>query len=130
MQWIRANWLALIVVLAIGASFVAAREDSRARTDAQRINLIQGCIRNSSKTALDTAYKMRTADARRSTGDDKIADDYDAFARGALISIPAPKGFEESTALIGVRLNAAGDKYVLTKQAVTLQRAGCERAYR
>lgn len=134
MAFLRHNWLVILFLAAIIVSFAVTVSDSRSRDDKTRATLVEGCTRTSGRTALDAAYKYRTAEARRSTGDEDIARDYDAFAQGQLDLIPAPKGFEGNKALADVEpvYDKAGKlvKYKVSPAARELHVAGCERIYK
>lgn len=130
MRWIRHNWLAIVVLLAIFASFWASDSESAHRDDAQHRQLVESCVRGSAKSALLAAYQHRTAEARRDAGDISIADDYEAFAKANIDIIPVPEGVTQGDPAIASVTREpmpGGYKFVLTGQAQQLQRSGCER---
>jgi hypothetical protein len=132
MSWIRHNWLALVVLVAIVGSFFVARADSIQRDADQADALIEGCVSSNTARALVAAFQHRTADARRSTGDIGIANDYDAFARGQESNLIAAKYTDDPSAAaqVIVREDENGQLAVeLTPESEALISESCAKFY-
>ena len=132
MEWIRQNLVAAAVLLAVVASFVIGRLDSEVAQDKTREDSVALCTIANQGRALDASYKHSTGDARRSTGDEEIADQYDAYARGVEASLAISRYIEHPSQAAQVELvdGPEGPMYQLTSESKALIAEGCERALR
>lgn len=144
-NWVRANAIFVIFLVAVVASFVVSNQESARRDSVQRAQLVSGCSRTGEARILNAAYKQKTSDVRRAAGtppDIKAADAYELFALGEANLVPLPakveaalreRKFDLSKALIdSIELgrDAAGKQiYQLTPKAKAVIRAGCVEAY-
>lgn len=132
MHWIRHNWLALVVLVAIAGSFLITDHDSQARDRAQATQLVQGCVKNSKRTALGAAgwdKLNQRVRARNAPGDERSADIYLAVSEGMAEELPAPVGADPQ-ALVRATYDPATKRLVLDPQALVWQKRGCEELYR
>ena len=132
MSWFRQHWLALVVLVAIVASFFIGQHDSEVQRDQTRDDTVTLCVLSSSARALLTAYQRRTGEARASTGDYAIADDYFAFARGQAANLAISSYLDnpnEATRVVKVH-TPNGDMFQLTEHSQALVDRGCELALR
>jgi hypothetical protein len=132
MDWIRRNAVVLIFVLAVAGAFVLNRVDAESGQDQARADNLTLCVLANEGRALDAAYKRRTADARRASGDAQVADDYDAFARGVEENLAIARYLDHPVEAAQVELTAGkdGEKYTLTAHSKALIAEGCERSLR
>lgn len=135
-HWLRHNWIPIVFIIAVVASFLISDAESKSRDRAQREQLVIGCTRSSGRTALDAAYKLKTADVRHATHgklSQRAADAYSAYAWGEIRLLPAPPGVAGTTALIKtVKVSPPGERpyFKLSPSTQALLRAGCELAYK
>lgn len=145
MQSLRNNWVAIVFIFAVVASFVVGQQESKQRDEAQRTQLVAGCSRTSERSVLDAAYKQKTSDVRRAAGTPKdivAADEYQKFSLGGVDLIPLPAEVREAMAsgelhpqdalirAVVESTNAAGDPiYRLTPEARAVVKQGCVEAY-
>lgn len=95
MHWLEKNWVLIVFVVAVFASFVVSNKESHDRDRRQASQLVLGCQRTSERSVLLAAYQQKTADVRRAAGTQKdiaAATQYEMFSRGSLNLVPLPSG--------------------------------------
>jgi hypothetical protein len=133
LSWLTRNWTVLVVLIAVVLSFIISDSESSRRDRQQANQLVQNCLRASQRTALNAAFAQSAAATRRAHGNERVADEYDAEARGMIVTIPAPAGHRRDAELTRIMFvpNARGSlKAVLTPRARLLQQQGCEESFR
>lgn len=130
--WLRNNFIAAVFVAScvIAVITVTATANNNAQ-DTRDASIVQ-CIKGSERAALLSAFQIDAAKARRESGDQKVAERYEAIATGTTRLIPAPPGFENNPALYALKETTIDGKtaLVLTDRARTLQKRGCELAFK
>lgn len=128
------NGWALVILLAIVASFVVSDRESAHRNNVQQATIIANCLSTSARTAISANgwHQLALRVARRGNpGDATSAETYQATAESLIDQIPAPHGFRGDPGLAEVRRaldSKARVKFVLTQFALDLQKRGCEDA--
>ncbi len=134
MNFIRRNWVAVMLIFALGASYIVSRQETLGRERALKSALVTACRGSSERTALNAAgfnaLAARVA-SRGNKGDKKSARLYSASAYGISDLIPPPgsalgKGIAEVTL---VDLPGEPAKFVLTAKAAAMQEYGCKSLY-
>lgn len=130
-NWIKTNWLAAFVVVAVLASFLVSRHDANVRVDQQRTGSVAGCKRQNERVALEAAFILKASDARKKMGNVKIAEDFAAFGHGLIATMPLLDGKHQTEKSVEATVDkvAGHYRYSLTKSALTLQARACEQAY-
>lgn len=122
-----------VVLLAIVASYIISNEESTSRDHAQAAQLVKGCVRTSTRSALSAAENFEIAQARKQRGDPHAASlRSEAIGNGFLLTIPAPPGVKQGDpvlAEVAWRRIDGKPVAVLTHGAEALVRRGCEAAY-
>lgn len=136
LHYVRDNWIALVFIIAVVASFVVNRQESLDRDRKSVAAQVQGCVSNSARTAVGAQGWLRLSDRvreRGNPGDSRSADTYAATAGGMIAEIVAPKGYEGSPTLVEV-VEVKNDygKLIIrpTARAKDLHRLGCEDRYK
>ena len=134
MNWIRSNLLAIVVLVAIIASFAIGLHEANVAERTARIDNAASCVRANARTALTAAYQRTTADARRVAGtlaDTLIADDYAAYAHGSAAYLEIARYHNHPGEATRVRrVEIEGEPgYVLTQKAYALVEEGCSRSF-
>lgn len=133
--FVRDNWIAVVFILAVIASFVVNQRQSVNADNRQTANVVEGCVSNSVRTAIGAQGWMRLSERvaeRNNRGDQVSAGRYAAVAGGMIAQIAAPPGYEGSHILAEVqeRRDASGHiKIVVTNRAAKLHREGCKLRY-
>lgn len=126
--WIKHNIMAVVVLLAIAASFVVAQLESSKRDGRIVKAAVSVCERTSNGTAYDVDFKFRMAKDARKRGEGELASDIESYARGKLRTLPAPVRFnnEEKKLRELIDMGRKHGRIVLTKEATALQKEGCK----
>lgn len=126
-NWAKDNFMVLIFLAAIVASFVVAQQESANRDRDLVKAAVSVCARTSNGTAYDVVFKFRLARAARKQSEDKLASDIESYARGKLRTLPAPPSFSNDEAELRTLIDTErkDGRIVLTKEATALQRQGC-----
>lgn len=127
MHWLYGHGMTVIIFVALVASFLVADETSQQRDRAQRTQLVRGCVRSSTRTAINAGFAFDAAIVRREAGDAGPAAQYAADGQALVNTIPAPPGFQGSRILAAI--NHSDGKATLTAAAKSLIVQGCEQAY-
>ena len=131
-DWIRREWLALIIAAGIVVSLYMIVASSDRRDDRDRAASVAGCVRTGTTKALDAAAWLRAAEARRNDGNESAARYYEGIADGLILTIPPPaenlRGDRSLARVVPKHLHGRW-RYVLSPESQRLQRLGCERAY-
>lgn len=128
MHWLAQNWIAIVFVIAVIASYAIQRDERVTADKQQKAAAVAGCVRASVRPALGAAFDLQAAVARSADGNSSIARAYQKLANGLIATIPAPAGFAGSPLL--AEIYYTNDEARLTARARRLQRQGCEEAYR
>lgn len=131
-DWIKEEWLAIVIALGIVISLYTVVHSSATRDERDRAASVEGCLRTGTTKALDAAAWLRAAQARRADGNREAANYYEGIADGLILTIPPPaenlRGSRSLARVVPARVNHRL-RYVLSDESKRLQRRGCERAY-
>lgn len=133
-NWLKEHWLALMIVTALVAAPIYGHVDAVRQASSQTkaaTRLYQNCLTASPRTAASVAFTVAAADARRMTGDEEVADQYEALARLQTSTILAPRGYEGSSQLVEVSFGRVDGELTahLSERSRELLREGCRQAY-
>lgn len=122
----------VIFTAAVLISFLVSNHQSGERDERIKKLAVEACIASSARTAIVAKFAQTAAQARKESGSEGTAFQYDAFANGLIAQIPAPAGhlFDTSHLLDVDVLHIAGRiVYRPSKEARNMQRLGCQRKY-
>ena len=134
-NWLKEHWVALMIVAALVVAPIYGHADAvsqaSSQTKAAATRLYQNCLTASPRTAASVAFTKAAADARRMTGDEEVADQYEALARLQTSTILAPRGYEGSSQLVEVSFDRVDGELTahLSERSRELLREGCRQAY-
>lgn len=122
---------AVVILAAIVGSFWFNHETASRTAHSQWQSLVIGCQRSDVQKALGANGWLLAAEARRAEGNKAKAAQYDAIATGMIGTIPPPADVAPTDSrLAQVTFESVPEPhYVVSKQALALQKAGCVRAY-
>lgn len=130
MDWLRRNYMVVIVLGAIILSFFVLRSQNGAAIDADRRDNVQSCIRENSRSALSIAWEHQILAA--SSNNQRLTRPFEQIVRGTeaylaiaqYVNDPSP-----ATEVRTVRLENKTTARVLTKDATALIQKGCEMSF-
>lgn len=132
-HWLIRNHITILIIAALGASYVVSNHDSNERDRAQASQLIDACERSSTRAALIAAYQQDIADNLREDDEIEAARRHEGYMRSSYRLIPTPTGIAPGDPrIIAVAEDREPDGdliYRLTEDALDLQRAGCRERY-
>lgn len=131
MAWLRRNYIAIIISLALVAAFVFNQQDIASRAHDAKVDDVASCVRANTRSALSAASQRFTGNFVRRQGLPHVADVFAEYSHGSAtyLAISRYMNSPENATRVHTIMADGEPSKVLTSRSEELIIEGCSRAF-